>query len=890
MISSNVVILVAIAYVALLFLVAAIADRQVARGQFSWLKSPLVYTLSLSVYCTGWTFYGAVGSAVRNGLEFAAIYLGPTLLFIGWFWLLRKLVRVGRTQRITSIADMISSRYGKSSSLAVIVTILAVVSSTPYIALQLQSLTISYVSLTTTETAPTQSPAYISFWFAVGLAGFTILFGTRNVDVNERHHGVVTAIALEAVVKLAALLAVGLFVVFWLTDGPGDVFARAPESLLQTERVFGPRWVTLNMLSAMAILTLPRMFHVLVVENVDERHLATAAWAFPLYVFLISLFVIPIGIAGLSALPKDANPDMFVLTVPLAAGQTGLALLAFLGGLSAATSMVIVSSIALSTMVSNHIVVPIWLRLSRDANETSGDVRGVLLISRRLSIAVILALGFLYFRLTGGSEALASIGLIAFAGLAQIVPSLIAGLFWRGATRKGAAVGLIIGSAIWAYTLFLPSFGGSFLISAETIAHGLWGWEILKPRALFGLGGMDPLVHAVFWSLAFNVCALIFVSLITVPEELERLQSALFVDVFRRGDASDIPALGRNAASEDLYTLAQRILGTDRAYAFFLSSATAQGKQKGLPDPTNSFVRDLERELSGSIGSASAHAMVSQVAGGGTVSVDDLMNIADETAQILQYSQQLEAQSKVLEDTAAKLRAANAQLTELGEQKDLFLSHVSHELRTPMTSIRSFAEILRETPDISHPDAQKFVGIIDKESQRLTRLLDEILDLSFLESGRANWTLGAVSLSEVIARARENVQALDGGDRLIFDISQSLDGVAVKADPDRAAQVLINLFTNVLKYGDKDAPKIEVDVKKRGGTVLLDVHDNGTGIPASDHAKVFEKFTRLAAKDLAGSAGLGLPISREIMRNLGGDLELQPSQSGTTFRASFQKA
>jgi len=227
MISSNVVILVALAYVAILFGVAALADRQVARGHFGWLKSPFVYTLSLSVYCTGWTFYGAVGSAVRNGLEFAAIYLGPTLLFIGWFWLLRKLVRVGQTQRITSIADMLSSRYGKSSSLAVIVTILAVVSSTPYIALQLQSLTISYVSLTTTETAPTQSPAYISFWFAVGLAGFTILFGTRNVDVNERHHGVVTAIALEAIVKLTALLAVGLFVVFWLSDGPWKTWMSA---------------------------------------------------------------------------------------------------------------------------------------------------------------------------------------------------------------------------------------------------------------------------------------------------------------------------------------------------------------------------------------------------------------------------------------------------------------------------------------------------------------------------------------------------------------------------------------------------------------------------------------------------------------------------------------
>ncbi len=888
MISSNVVIVVAISYMALLFGVAALADRQVARGQFGWLKSPLVYTLSLSVYCTGWTFYGAVGSAVRNGLEFAAIYIGPTLLFVGWFWLLRKLVRVGRSQRITSIADLVSSRYGKSNDLAVIVTLLAVISSTPYIALQLQSLTISYTALTGIATSPGQSPVYISFWFAVGLAGFTILFGTRNVDVNERHHGVVTAIAFEAVVKLFALLAVGVFVVYGLADGPADIFSRAPPDILQTDRIFGARWITLNMLSAMAIITLPRMFHVLVVENVDERHLATAAWAFPLYLFLISLFVIPIGIAGLSVLPAGSNPDMFVLTVPLSGGHTGLALVAYLGGLSAATSMVIVSAIALSTMVSNHIVVPIWLRLRENSNKTSGDVRGVLLASRRVSIAVIIGLGFLYFRLTGGSEALASIGLIAFAGLAQIIPPLMAGLFWRGANRNGAAMGMIIGSIIWIYTLFLPSFGGGFLISADTIANGLFGWEALKPRALFGLTGLDPLVHAVFWSLALNILTLIFVSLATTPNELERLQSALFIDAMRKGYDATTPALGRTAASEDLYTLAQRILGTDRAYAFFLKSAAEQGLEKGLPDPSNAFIRDFERELAGSVGSASAHAMVSQIAGGGTVSVDDLMNIADETAQILQYSQQLEAQSKVLEDTAEKLRTANAQLTEIGEQKDLFLSHVSHELRTPMTSIRSFAEILRETPDISHPDAQKFVSIIDTESHRLTRLLDEILDLSFLESGRAEWTLIPVSLGDVIQRARQNVAALDGGDRLKFELPKDLSQVMVTADPDRSSQVLINLFTNVLKYGSADAPKITVTTSRGDSYVHLNVHDDGPGIGADDRARVFEKFTRLASKDLAGSAGLGLPISREIMRNMGGDLQLLSEGPGTTFRATFK--
>ena len=887
MITSNLLIAVALAYVIVLFSVAALADRQVARGQFGWLKSPLVYTLSLSVYCTAWTFYGAVGSAARNGLEFAAIYIGPTLLFLGWFWILRKLVRIGRTQRITSVADLIASRYGKSNGLAVAVTLLAVVSSTPYIALQIQSLTISFATLTQGDGQPDPNPATTAFWLAAGLALFTILFGTRNVDANERHHGVVTAIALEAVVKLVALVAVGGFVVFWVYSGPADTFADAPASMLQTERLTGSRWIALNGLAAMAIITLPRMFQVLVVENVDERHLATAAWAFPLYVFLISLFVVPIAIAGLSLLPDNANPDMFVLTVPLAKGQTGLALLAFLGGLSAATSMIIVSAIALSTMVSNHLVVPVWLRLRSDSQQLSGDIRNVLLTSRRLSIIAILTLGLLYFNLTGGTEALASIGLIAFAGMAQIVPTLLGGIYWRGATGKGALAGLTSGAILWAYTLFLPSFDGALLISAQTIENGLFGLALLRPEALFGQPFSDPLVHALFWSMTFNTALFVIVSLLTRPTELERLQSALFVDVFRgRVDASPV-TIGRSATSEDLFTLAQRILGRERAYSLFADAARGQGKSEGLPDPTDRFIRDLEQELAGSVGSSSAHAMVSQIAGGGSISVDDLMNIADETAQILEYSQRLETQSRELEDTARQLRAANAQMQELGAQKDAFLSQVSHELRTPMTSIRSFSEILGETPDLDGADAQKFIDIIGQESLRLTKLLDEILDLSFLESGTVNWTMEPVDLTQAITRARQTTQA-DG--EVTITLEPSLDAAIVLGDFDRIAQVFINLITNVIKYGDPSAPKITISAERIDDMLHVDVHDNGPGIPAGQEAHVFEKFTRLTHDNLAGSAGLGLPISREILRNLGGDLTLDPRETGTCFRASFKIA
>jgi len=885
MLSLNILIVASLGYAMMLFAIAFWAERRARAGRIGWLRSPLVYTLSISVYSTGWTFYGAVGSAARSGFEYVTIYLGPTLVFIGWWWLLRKLLRVGRAQRITSIADLISSRYGKSTSLAVLVTLLAVIGSTPYIALQLQSITLSFSVFETGGNAD-----LTAFWVAAGLAAFTILFGTRNVDANERHHGVVTAIAIEAVVKLVALISVGAFVVWGIGGGPTEIFAKAPPELLRGDTIFTARWVSLTLLSAMAILTLPRMFQVIVVENAEERHLATASWAFPAYLLLMSLFILPIAIVGNALLPAGSNPDLYVLSLPLANGQNNLALFAFLGGFSSATSMVVIAAIALSTMVSNHIIMPLWLRFSPQKTETSGDVRTILLRSRRLSIAGILGLGYLYFRITGGSGALASMGLIAFAGSAQIIPSLIGGLFWRGATRTGALLGLVAGFSLWAYTLFLPSFEGSFILSQSLIETGPFGIESLKPNALFGLTGFDPLVHSLFWSMTFNIGFFVIGSLLSSPGPLERIQSSQFVDVFRLENATGSYLVSRSATSEDLFTLAQRILGTGPAQRLFTEMASHQGKPTGLPDATDKLIQTLERELAGSVGAASAHVMVSQVAGGGTVSVGELMKIADETAQILEYSQQLENQSHRLERTAQELRTANAQLTEMGAQKDAFLSQVSHELRTPMTSIRSFSEILRDSKDLKLPDAKRFLGIIQEESERLTRLLDEILDLSHLESGRGHLPLETLALQDVIEKSLNATSALleEAGIDVRLELLNA--PLVVKSNFDRLAQVFINLISNAVKYGRGDTPTLTISLATKNDMAVVTVVDNGPGIPVNDRKKVFEKFTRLSAANLAGSAGLGLPISREIMRNLKGDLRLLSSREGARFQITLPLA
>lgn len=891
MLPVNLVLVTALCYVAFLFCVAFVSDRRARRGRLGWLGSPVTYTLSISIYCTSWTFYGAVGSAAGNGLEFLTIYLGPTLVFAGWWIFLRKLVRIGQVHRITSIADMVSSRYGKSPIIAALVTIIAVAASTPYIALQLKALTTSFQVFSSSgpdalRGIPSGEPDFLlAFWIAAGMAVFTILFGTRNIDANERHHGVVAAIAVEAVVKLAALLAVGLFVVFGIAGSPAAIFARMPPDLLRVDEVFGPRWITLIFLSGAAVICLPRQFQMTVVEIGDERHLATAAWLFPLYLLLISLFVVPIAIAGLSYLPAGSNPDMFVLTLPMWAGQQGVALFSFLGGFSSATSMVIVACIALSTMLSNHILLPIALRLPWIPLNASGDVRRFLLVTRRTSISIVLLLAFLYFRLSGRLDALAAIGIIAFAGAAQLLPCLIGGLFWRRATGRGALAGLIAGAALWAYTLLLPGFRGDLFLSTADIAEGLWGMSLLRPYALFGLTGLDPLVHAVFWSLSINILLFVLVSLAGEPRPLEHLQGALFVDVFHHRAVDTSRFVSRSAATYDLNVLAQRLIGADEAQRIFASDGKQFDLAPDQPIAGDALITELERKLAGSVGAASARAMVSQVVTGETISLTELLKIADESQRMRDYSHRLEQQSSQLAASARELQAANERLRRLDGQKDDFLSQVSHEVRTPMTSIRSFSEILLETPDLGPQQSRRYLHIIHAESIRLTQLLDGILDLSALEGSDDSWALDTVDPRVALGNAIAVCEGLATAAGVVLLRDDQAGGVRVRADNDRLSQVFINIIANAIKYNTDPRPRVRIAARVRDGRYEVRIEDNGPGIRPEERGRIFAKFSRgWSHQSVPHGAGLGLAISWQIMRRLNGTLELAESAgSGACF-------
>lgn len=863
--SFDALILAALLYVGLLFVVAWLADRAAARGRTRWPDTPLVYTLSLSVYCTAWTFYGAVGYASRSGLEFATIYLGPTVVLAGSWWGLRRLVRVARMHRVTSVADLISARFGKSNPLAALITLIALVAATPYLALQLQSISVSFAAFGPGD----MPPGPIDGWVALGLAVFAILFGTRNIAADERHHGVVMAIAVEAVVKLIAFIALGVWVVWGLAGGPAEMLARIAARAAEPDAggwILRPdRWTALIAVSAAAVLVLPRMFQVLVIEPADETSLNSASWAFPAYLMAMSLFVLPIAVIGRELLPANASPDLYVLHLPLSQGQNGLALLVFLGGLSSATSMVIIEAIALATMISNHWLVPLMLHLRRiDAADAAPlDIRGPLLASRRIAIVAVIGAGAGY-QAIGGGQALAAMGTVAFVGVAQLLPAMLGGLLWRGATRKGAYAGIVAGSAIWMVWVFLPSLG-------------------ILP--LPSLGPVDPLAGAVFISLGLNIALFTGVSLLTLPDPQERLQGLSFVHaVAPESAAASTPARPDGAVrAEALLALARRVWGADEALVFFRAEADRQGKSGFLPDVSADFLSRLERRLAGAMGTATAHAMLAQVAGQRQTTMAELMAVAGEAQRAKERARQLKDDSDELARTARRLQEANDRLTALSVQKDAFLGQISHELRTPMTSVRAFSELLK-LPDLAPADRERFAGIIHQEATRLTRLLDDLLDLSVLESGGARLSLKVVNLHDLISRAIEASSALGTGKELRIDRDIPAEQIMVITDPDRLLQVLINLIANARKYCDAERPLLTIRTRRLDLETQITVLDNGAGIPPDKQDLIFEKFSRLNDPARAGGAGLGLAISREVMAALGGTITYLPGHDGAAFR------
>ncbi|MGQ9724636.1 MAG: histidine kinase dimerization/phospho-acceptor domain-containing protein, partial [Tepidimonas sp.] len=781
--SHALVIATAVAYFGALFAIARWADNRASQGR-SVIRSAWVYSLSTAVYCTAWTYFGSVGRAANSGLWFLPIYLGPTLaMVLGWV-VLRKMVRIAHTYHITTIADFIGSRYGKSPVLAGLVTLMTVVGIVPYVALQLKGIAVAYAVVTgAAAVGAAASPWWreSTFYLALGLAVFTIAFGVRHWDSTERHEGMVAAIAFESLVKLVAFLAVGAFVTWGLFDGWNDIAERAvrvPElarllTLGDLDAYAWSSWLTLTGLAGLSVLLLPRQFQVMVVEAVDERHIRRAAWVFPLYLWLINLFVLPIALAGLLWLGTGATEaELFVLRLPQAAGADALVLLAFIGGLSAATGMVIVETIAVATMVCNDLVLPWWLRRGARGHAPA-DLTRLILRIRRGAILTLLLLGYGYYRLAADAYTLVSIGLISFAAVAQFAPALLGGMYWKGASRDGALAGLAGGFAVWAYTLMLPSVAKSGWLPASFVTHGPAAVDWLRPESLLGLQGFDPLTHALFWSLLVNVGLYVGVSLVRRPGAAETSQALLFVDVFQRIGGQERPVFWRGRASlPALQTVLTRVLGAERARELLDEQARARGVPAAALPADAAMVQWVETQLAGVVGRASARRLVASVVEEQPLRVEDVLDILHETGRLRALSQALEDKSRTLEQATAELRAANEQLRQLDRLKDDVISSVTHELRTPLTSIRALSEIMRDDPHMETAQRQLFLGIVVAETERLTRLVNQVLDLAKIESGHAVWSEAEVDLTAVARQAARAVEPLlqDRGARLALEL------------------------------------------------------------------------------------------------------------------------
>src|SRR4030088_152650 len=638
------VIAAAFGYTGFLFLVASYGDRlsPTQRGR----ASGLIYPLSLAIYCTSWTFFGSVGFATRTSVDFLAIYIGPVLIIALCTPLLRRVIQLAKSQNITSIADFIAARYGKSQAVAASVALIAIIGSVPYIALQLKAVASSLETILSEDQAFSSIPIIgdIALTVTLAMAAFAVLFGTRQTDATEHQHGLMLAVATESIVKLVAFIAAGAFVTFWMF-GPVELIERAmktPEAVRAIN--YTPsigNFLTMVLLSFCAIMLLPRQFHVSVVENSSDTEVGRARWLFPLYLVAINLFVIPIAIAGLVTFPFGAvDSDMYVLALPMEAGSTLLSVGVFVGGLSAATAMVIVECVALSIMVSNDIIVPLVLQRGAASRAGQKDFGDFLLRVRRFAIFAIMVMAYFYYRALGNTQ-LAAIGLLSFAAIAQLAPAFFGGLFWRRATARGAMGGMLVGVAVWSYTLFLPSFLDGNTAGLMLLHEGPFGIAAVRPQALFG-ADLPPLLHGVLWSLALNLMTYIVLSLSSAPSAIERLQADLFVP-HALAPMTPPSRRGRTrVTAQAIRSTVAKYPGPARARHSFEAFAITRRTSLEPAAPADfELLQHAEHLIASSIGAASSRLVMSLLLRKRTVSAKAALKLLDDSHAALHFNREV---------------------------------------------------------------------------------------------------------------------------------------------------------------------------------------------------------------------------------------------------------
>lgn len=892
--SNLVAISSALVYLAVLFGIAYYAEYRLKKSR-SLINNGNVYALSLAVYCTAWTYYGSVGLASVSGTEFLPIYLGPTIGAALCWPVLRKIIRICKTQRISSLADLISTRYGKNFSIAVVVTVLCVAGIIPYIALQLKAISSSIHVLTNYKEPAVSTGDFFrndTFYIAIILGIFIILFGTRSIDASEKHEGLVAAIAFESVIKLVAFIAAGVFVVYGIYDGFTDVFSKAFanqefQQLFQVgNKTSYATWTGLMLVSMLAVIFLPRQFQVSVVENIQEKHLKRAAWLFPLYLFIINIFVLPVAFGGKLIFGDSVNADTYVLALPLAHHQGLLSLFVFIGGFSAASGMIIVETIALSTMVSNNIAMPLFLSAKNFKPGSEGTFSRVILNIRRLSILLILLLAYIYDKTIAQHFSLVSIGLVSFVAVAQFAPAVIGGIYWKQASKNGAMAAICTGFVIWFFTLVIPSMVSANLMDENIMHNGIFGISWLKPFSLFGIEGMDSITHAAFWSLFFNIIVFVTVSINSSRNAQEVYQGEIFVDIFRHSAKTDNGIWKGTAYLPDLNSLLENFLGKERAEKILANYANRHKIPLDTRRADPRLVTFAEKILAGVIGSASARIMVSSVTKEEELKIDEVLRILRESQQMMELNKELKKKSTDLQKATEQLTSVNEQLRDMDIMKDEFLYTVTHELRTPITSIRAMTEIVHDNPDMPEEQKHQFLGNVIRETERLSHLITQVLNLERYESGRQQLNLKPVVVNDLIKESILALQPLANEKKVKIRLQIPDSMIIVRCDRDLVQQVMYNLLSNAIKFVEEDKGIIKVYVENNHDDVQVSVEDNGRGIPSELHELVFDKFFQAKNQTLKKpeGSGLGLAICKKIVEMHNGQIRVESEENkGSRF-------
>lgn len=890
--SLTLLILSSFLYLGVLFVVAYFFQKKgiVSKG---W-----IYILSLGVYCTAWTYYGSIEKAYSEGLNFLAIYLGPTIAAPLFGVVLRKMIHICKVQSIHSIPDFLAKRYVSNSAIALLVSFVLIIGILPYLSIQLKAISESFQLMNQQELL-SQKPNFWqdkAFFTALIFGAFVAFFSGKNIDQRDHHPGLMGVVAFESIFKLISILALGIFVVFFLFQGWGDLAHQfhhlaLPNGFFQIpEKSQGLNWWLLLLVSGISVFLLPRQFHVMVVENHEEKDVFNSIWAFPLYLLLINLFILPILMAGLLVFSADQNlrPEWFALQLPLSSDYPFMALWVYLGGLSAAGGMLIVSLIALSTILSNHLLIPQSLYFRQKLKTKTDTLNKWIFWSKKGGIMLVVLLAYCYHYFIGFQYSLVTTGLFSFVAVAQLAPAFFGGMYWKYGTGKGAFWGILMGALTWVYTLILPTLSTQYLWAENLVETGLFGMAWLKPQALFLYDELQPVPHSIFWSLLLNTATYLVVSIWSSPNTKEWNQAAIFVDIFKYENRYEKAIAWKGSAdTESIKALLVNFFGPTKTEHYLRTFAQKYDIDYDRPYQADAkLVIYTEKLLAGAIGVSAAKTVLASIVKEEELQMQEVLYLLKETQELIQLNKALQEKSEALKKTTAALQEANEKLKAMDEQKDEFIGTVTHEMKTPLTSIKAFAEILEDHEDLTTSEKNNFLSTIIAETDRMTRLIEQVLDLERFDSGQQSLNKERINIIDIYKDASQRMRQMlkDKGIVPLFNAPDKLPDVL--ADKDRMLQVFINLLTNALIHAKS---KIHITIYYIDGDIKVNISNDGKPLEADTQELLFDKFYQAKNQNLKKpkGSGLGLAICKKIIEHHDGKIWASNDEQLKGARFSF---